>query len=204
MENSTEIKTVNTEIPNANLIPCKTCGNQMAKTAKKCPSCGAKNKSKSKKSLIVFGAIILAIAIIFGGKSIVNTIKENNIEFQPGNARAMLTEHRANEAAANAKYSGEAYYFIGIIDTISSSTMDVCVDGNLTVMGALHSFGGEKLDVDISELKNADYFYENVKEGDTVLIKGVFEKMWNGHIYLDGYYVELYEGEYDYTYLNVR
>lgn len=204
MENSTEVKNVNPEQPNPNLIPCKLCGSQMAKSAKKCPSCGGKNKAKSKKKLIVFGAIVLIIAIVFGSNSIVNKIKENNIEFEQGFAATMLNDHRTNEAAANEKYSGKAYYFVGIVDTIGSSSMKVCVDGNLVVSGVMHSYGGHQLDCSLSKLKNTEYFYENVKEGSTVIIKGIIDNIWNGHIYMDAYYIELYDGEYEYTYLNAK
>lgn len=204
MENSTEVKNVNLESSNTNLIPCKICGTQMAKSAKRCPSCGGKNKAKNKKKLIVFGIIILIIAIVYGSVSFVNTQKEKNMKFEKGSAAVMLLDHRSNEAAANEKYSGKAYYFIGIIDTIGSYDIDVCIDGNLVVNGALHNYGGEKLTCSLGKLKNTDYFYENIKEGSTVIIKGVVNDIWNGHINMDAYYIELYEGEYEYTYLNVE
>ena len=43
------------------LIPCKTCGAQIASNAKTCPNCGAKNK---KKHPILFGILILLVLII--------------------------------------------------------------------------------------------------------------------------------------------
>lgn len=197
MENSTEVK-------NTNLITCKHCGAQMAKSAKKCPSCGGKNKAKSKKKLIAFGAIVLAIVIFFAGKSVVNSIKISSMDYEAGNAAVMLADHRSNEAAANEKYGGEAYSFIGIVDTIDSSEMRICVDGNLVVVGASHSYGGPAVECNLGQLKNEDYFYENVKEGSTVLVKGTVSSIWNGTINLNAYYIELYEGEYEYTYLNAR
>lgn len=45
----------------AKLIACKTCGAQIAKTAKICPACGAKNKSRHP----VFSGIGLGLLIIF-------------------------------------------------------------------------------------------------------------------------------------------
>lgn len=46
----------------AKLVPCKTCGVQIAKSAKVCPNCGAKQKKKN----IVLGVIgiLVAVAII--------------------------------------------------------------------------------------------------------------------------------------------
>ena len=203
MENSTEVKNVNLDASNANLITCQICGTQMAKSAKRCPSCGGKNKEKSKKKLIVIGIIILIIVVGRILSPVIDTIRLNSLEYEKASAVTMLQEHRSNEAAANEKYSGKPYYFVGIIDTISSSEIDVCVGGDLVVVGATHRYGGEQLNCTLVELKNEDYFYENVKEGSTVIIKGVVEKMWNGHIYMDAYYIELYEGEYEYTYVNI-
>ena len=97
MENSTEVKNITNESTNSNLIHCNICGAQMAKSAKKCPSCGGKNKSRSKKKLAIFGIIILIIAIISGSNSIINSIKEKNIQFESGNAAVMLAAHRTND-----------------------------------------------------------------------------------------------------------
>lgn len=45
------------------IIQCKTCGAEIAKNAKVCPSCGAKNKRGKKKW--VFLIIILLIVVVF-------------------------------------------------------------------------------------------------------------------------------------------
>ena len=42
---------------------CKTCGAEIAKSAKVCPNCGAKNPKKKLKKLIVF---LVIIGIVFG------------------------------------------------------------------------------------------------------------------------------------------
>ncbi len=44
---------------NKNLINCKTCGGEIAKNAKSCPSCGAKNKKPFYKKWWVWVIIIL-------------------------------------------------------------------------------------------------------------------------------------------------
>lgn len=55
---------------NANMTVCKSCGAQIAKSAKTCPSCGAKNKKTGKK-ILIFAIIAVVLIIIFaaaGGK----------------------------------------------------------------------------------------------------------------------------------------
>lgn len=51
----------------AKLTKCKTCGADMAKSAKVCPSCGAKNPRKKLKKLIIF---LVIVGIIVGGTAI--------------------------------------------------------------------------------------------------------------------------------------
>lgn len=46
------------------MITCKTCGAEIAKNAKTCPSCGAKNK-KGKKKLLIILVLVIVIGIFF-------------------------------------------------------------------------------------------------------------------------------------------
>lgn len=48
---------------NKKMMVCKTCGAQMAKSAKKCQSCGAKNPKKRIKKLVI---LLVIIGIIVG------------------------------------------------------------------------------------------------------------------------------------------
>ena len=56
---------------NNKMTTCKTCGKEMAKSAKVCPSCGAKNKKPffTKPWFIAIVALIIIGAIASGGKS---------------------------------------------------------------------------------------------------------------------------------------
>ena len=48
---------------NNKMTTCKTCGKEMAKSAKICPSCGAKNK-KLGGVLVAIGIVIVLIAFV--------------------------------------------------------------------------------------------------------------------------------------------
>ena len=52
----------------AKLVKCKTCGNDIAKTAKVCPHCGAKNHRSGGCGVIIVALLIL-LAIGYIGKS---------------------------------------------------------------------------------------------------------------------------------------
>lgn len=50
------------EIEMAKLVKCKTCGADIAKSAKTCPSCGAKQKKVS--VALIIGIVVLALVVI--------------------------------------------------------------------------------------------------------------------------------------------
>ena len=79
---------------------CKTCGTQIAKSAKTCPSCGAKNK-KPPVALIIF----LVIALVLGGlfaiklwnyKSSDATITANGTEYNWTEYKDLYHEYYLN------------------------------------------------------------------------------------------------------------
>lgn len=53
------------------LVTCKTCGSEIAKSAKVCPNCGAKNKTPHRvlKTIIVIVGAIIFVSILFGESS---------------------------------------------------------------------------------------------------------------------------------------
>lgn len=66
--------TTQQSITNKKMTSCKTCGSQMAKSAKKCPSCGAKNGKAKMKKLLAFISIIVVVAIAIGISSVPRNI----------------------------------------------------------------------------------------------------------------------------------
>lgn len=76
---------------NKKMMPCKTCGIQMAKSAKKCPSCGAKNSKAKLRKLITFVAIVLVAIVAI---SIANAPKNIGIgsAVEKGNLKLVLKD----------------------------------------------------------------------------------------------------------------
>lgn len=80
-----------------NLVKCKACGNEIAKNAKICPSCGAKNKKPFYKAWWFWVIVVFVVLIIGGsisgnddtsesGNNVVQneTVEQNNIVGQDG------------------------------------------------------------------------------------------------------------------------
>ena len=61
---------------NPNLKPCETCGQLIAKNAKKCPHCGAKVKRPIYKNGCLISLLVMVILIlgIFASCQIVNSV----------------------------------------------------------------------------------------------------------------------------------
>lgn len=64
------------------LVTCKTCGSEIAKSAKVCPNCGAKNRPPHlvlKAALVIVGAIIF-VSILFGESSSPKKVEVDNVD----------------------------------------------------------------------------------------------------------------------------
>lgn len=138
-ENITMEKTAETaavEAPNKNMKPCKVCGKQIAKKAKTCPYCGAKNK-KSHKGLI---ALLIIIVVAVATVVVIKPFGLNIIPFGTSNteeAKAKITDNNGNviyltaqelmnidntnEAQFEYLYKGAKIEFIGTVEKITTN-----------------------------------------------------------------------------------
>lgn len=64
-EQSTSEEQMQTNTLNKNMMTCTTCGKPIAKNAKRCPYCGAKNKKKIYKRFSFWIAILLVVIVCF-------------------------------------------------------------------------------------------------------------------------------------------
>ena len=103
---------------NKNLIKCKVCGEEIAKSAKTCPKCGAKVKKPIYKKwwfiAIVIVAIIIAISSAGGSKDTTETTNTSNvsapqetIEYTKYDVSTLLDELEWNALSAEEKHNKE-------------------------------------------------------------------------------------------------
>lgn len=59
------------------MIKCKTCGNDIASSAKNCPSCGAKNKKPIYKKVWFWIIVLIVVAGAIGGGNSTSNTKTN-------------------------------------------------------------------------------------------------------------------------------
>ena len=73
------------------LIKCKGCGHEISKSAKVCPSCGAKNKQTSFLTKLVLGLIVLVVIVnIFSSNT---AVQENKVKAEAA-AQAKANEEK--------------------------------------------------------------------------------------------------------------
>lgn len=85
------------------MVTCKTCGQEIAKSAKVCPNCGANQKGgKLKTILIVVVALIVIGAIAGGGKKTEKTNSSNSTDKTEQVAEQKTEEQKPEEKTEDA------------------------------------------------------------------------------------------------------
>ena len=129
---------------NNKMTTCKTCGKEMAKSAKVCPSCGAKNKKPffTRPWFIAIVALIIIGAIASGGKSesgnttaVADKTNSNNSEVKDTTAESttiaieyadytvddLMAQLEENALKASNDHKGENVRITGKLNNIDSS-----------------------------------------------------------------------------------
>ncbi len=140
---------------------CKSCGAQIATSAKTCPNCGAKNKKPLfKRPWFIILVIIVVLGIIGGAMSggddssapaddqsadqvlqdeskDEGDVKEEKIEYESVTADQMMDDLDSNAAAAKDTYDGKYVAVSGKLGTIDSdgAYIDVMPDDEYAFLG---------------------------------------------------------------------
>lgn len=173
---------------NANLKPCKHCGQMMAKSAKVCPNCGGKNKPPIYKRpwFIVIAVIVVlgVIGSIGGGGNSSNsgssstttktetantttqeTKAEEVIEYTHYDVSEMMDDLNGNALKAQNKYKGQYIEITGRLNTIDSDGKYISVtrsDDEWAILGV-------HCTIKTDEQRNQ---VMDMSMGDTVTIRG--------------------------------
>lgn len=170
---------------NNKLTSCKTCGAQIAKSAKKCPSCGAKNKSgKSLVKLLIPLVIIGILAALYISKTLdINATKAvlyvNGTEYSWGDYKDIYHDYYLNGKSIdfqNEFLPAEAT-ITGEITKISDAIIGETMKGNMPTKNTLMKFeitidDGCTYSVIYNYYDQNDYDFSHLAVGDTVTVKG--------------------------------
>lgn len=103
------------------MVKCKTCGEEIAKSAKVCPKCGAKQKKHTVLGiiLVILGVLLIAAAIGGGGKEEPKKVEDSS---EPKSQDAQKSETDDKEPEKTAFGVGEQVILNDVVVTMNSVT----------------------------------------------------------------------------------
>lgn len=175
------------EIPKG-MKKCKTCGKPVAKNAKVCPNCGAKQKGGIGKIIIIVIAVLILLGLLSGGKkdqkkddtaepASVSTESEETvtaetedaeeeIEYKEYSMTQLMTDLENNAAAANDTYKGQYVILTGELSNIDAQGSYINIvdpDDDFAIKGCQCYVNGN------SEISEA---IKSLSKGDIISVKG--------------------------------
>ena len=145
----------------SNLIACKACGQEIAKSAKSCPHCGAKNK---KKHPIFIGLVVIFILIgLFGSTEDSDEPKKVDT-VGTGTADTIIS---ANEKTKSEFHVGETAELKGISVTLVSVTENTGsaynqpTDGNVFVLCEFEIANNSDTEINVSSMMSFEAYCDD-------------------------------------------
>ncbi len=177
----------------AKMIHCKSCGKEIAESAKTCPGCGAKNKKPFYKAVWFWVIVaIIFIGVVAGGGSDENSATDsgntNNaqetkvVEYQKVDIDELEDALEENAAAAKDKYNGKYLEITGRLGTIDSDLKYISVLSNTDEWDLVG------VHCTIKNAKTKDVV-KTLKKDQTIVVKGKITDV--GEVL--GYYLDIDE-----------
>lgn len=159
------------------LTKCGSCGNEMAKSAKVCPNCGAKNKKPFYKKWWIWGIIavvIIAVGASSGGDktNIAQTDPSSAVEkteaitYEVVDLSSMIEDLKNNALKAKNEYQDKYIEVTGKIKNFDSDGQYISIEPTTADMWNFDSMMCYIKD------ENQKSFLLEKNVGDTVTIKG--------------------------------
>lgn len=145
----------------SNLIACKACGQEIAKSAKSCPHCGAKNK---KKHPILIGLVVICVLIgLFGSAEDSDEPKKVDT-VGTGTADTIIS---ANEETKSEFHVGETAELKGISVTLvnvtenTGSAYNQPTDGNVFVLCEFEIANNSDTEINVSSMMSFEAYCDD-------------------------------------------
>ncbi len=173
---------------NKNLTTCKTCGAQMAKSAKVCPSCGGKNKKQSLIKIIIPLVIFLVLGCLYAIKVMnVNTseaiLTVNGTVYSWTEYKELYHEYYLNGKAIefSEEFAPATAEITGEITKISDAIIGSTMNGNMPTKSTLMKYEitideGCTYSIIYKYYDQHDYDFSHLSVGDKVTVKGTVTK----------------------------
>lgn len=156
------------------LTKCKTCGADIAKDAKTCPSCGAKNKVLHPIRGVIAGIIAIIFSIVLyqalttpsspSGKT-----EETPMPYYKISATDLWTAYDSNKVNADNLYKDK---LIVVTGTISGITQDIATKDPCVLLDTGNPLNLYPIQCFFPDDKNGNEAIAALKDGDYVAIAG--------------------------------
>lgn len=162
---------------NQKIKNCKSCGKELDKSAKICPSCGKDQRSFFGKHKILTGVLVLLVIGVISslGGTPTEEAKEKNIELT-ATAKEISKDYYDNEVKADKKYTEKYSEITGVVTDISVTMGQVYI-----VLDGVSEFDETVLAPDIqcffSDDEKEIEKLEELKKGDEVTVIGDIDGM---------------------------
>lgn len=177
----------------AKMIHCKSCGKEIASSAKACPSCGAKNKKPFYKTVwfwIIVAIVIIGVASAGGSEENISNYNgtsnngqgANVIEYQTVLIDDLEDALDVNAAAAKDTYNGKYLEITGRLGTIDSDLKYI----SLLSLTNEWDFVGIHCSIKNTDTKE---IVKSLKKNQTIVVRGKITDV--GEVL--GYYLDIYE-----------
>ena len=148
------------------LTTCKVCGEQVAKTAKTCPHCGAKIKKSHPVAIgIAVVLILIAVAVSTGESDTPKKVDSTASVQNPAKATTQVTEESKNEKSAF--LLGETAEQKNVQATLASvtesdgSAYNKPTDGNVFVLCEFEIANNSDKEINISSMMSFDAYCDD-------------------------------------------
>lgn len=160
----------------AKLVKCKTCGADIAKTAKTCPHCGAKQHTGVYVvcTIIIIITALACIGILFGDNSLEPSAsrqpqKENEkVETIEISATDLWAAYDENEVNADNLYKNKT---LSVTGTVFEIGKDVITDAPFILLKSGDPYGIYSIQCYVASSSEQEKL-ANVRDGDVVTITG--------------------------------
>ena len=131
----------------AKLTKCKSCGREVSKGVKSCPSCGKDNRSFIAKHKILTAIAVLVVLggiasaggnssdngqVVNGGNEqavVEQKAEEQTVEYTQVDIDTLISDLKSNALKANQNYKGKYLQLTGYVDTIDAQGTYFTVKG---------------------------------------------------------------------------
>ena len=149
---------------NQKMTECKACGQEIAKSAKTCPHCGAKNKKKPPIliGIIAFFVLVGIIASSVGNdepKKVENT-GTSNVETSVNNKEEVKEEKNAFYVGETAELKGVSITLVNVAES-TGSQFNTPTDGNVFVLCEFEIANNSNKEINVSSMMSFEAYCDD-------------------------------------------